>query len=106
MITFHLCFLYQLGSMLVSAASQSHTHSKPCCKRRLTEHGQSTGVVSTGFCYLGFHAGFQLSGYGGGHHGKGTMGRKLRAGPPGAKAMGTLTGFQVRFHVDPAGDTC
>ena len=68
MITFNLCFfLYQLGFMLVSAASQSHTHSKPCCKQQLTEHGHSTGVVSMGFCFVGFHVGFQLSGYGGGH---------------------------------------
>ena len=29
---------------------------------------------------------------------------KLRVGPPGAKATGTLAGFQICFHVDPTGD--
>ena len=67
-------FKYRLGSMLVAAANQSHT-----CKALLqaTAHGART----TGFCFVGFHVGFQLSGYGGGHHGKGTV------------------GFHVGFHV-------
>ena len=53
--------------MLVSAATQNHT-----CKALLlaTAHGART----TGFCFVGFHVIFRLSMYGGGHHGKGTMG--------------------------------
>ena len=40
-----------------------------------------------------------------------TMGKVLRPEPPGAEARGaeatgTHNGFQVRFPVDPAGDTC
>ena len=45
-------FWYRLGSMLVSAANQSHTFK---ASLQATAHGART----TGFCF-GFHVGFQL----------------------------------------------
>ena len=84
MTRFNFCFSYRLGSMLASAASQSDTHSKPCCK--LAENGHSTGVVSTGFCFVGFHVGFQLPGYVRGHHG-----RRYRGDPCWVPCLGEVT---------------
>ena len=112
--------------MLVLAASQSHmphiqslaasngsrrTDTQYCvCKQRLTENGHSTGVVSTGFCFVGFHVGFQLSGYGGGHHGKGTVGVHVGVhvgfqllgyggGYDGKGTVGVYVGFHVGFQL-------
>ena len=96
--------------MLVSAANQSHT-----CKALLqaTAHGART----MGFCFVGFHVGFQLSGYGGGHHGKGTMGVhvgfhvgfhagfQLSGYGGGHHGKGTM-GVHVGFHVGFPGGPC
>ena len=89
--------------MLVSAANQSHA-----CKALLqaTAHGART----KGFCFVGFHVGFQLSGYGGGHHGKGTMGVHVgfhvgfqlsgyEGGHHGKGTMGVHVGFHVGFQL-------
>ena len=61
------------------------THARPCRKRRLMEHGQR------GFVLL---ASMLVSSFRGGHHGKGTV----------EVHVGSITGFQVRFHVDPTGE--
>ena len=63
-----MCFEYRLGSMLVSTANQKRV---------------SMGKV------VGFHVGFELSGYGGGHHEKGTAGVHVEF----------HVGFHVGFHL-------
>ena len=50
-------------------------------------HGKGTVGVHVG-CHVGFHVGFQLPGYGGGHHGKDTV------------------GVHVGFHVGPCWLPC
>ena len=81
------------------------THAKPCCKRRLTEHGQRGFVLlasmlvssfrgghhgkGTVGIHVGSHAGFQVAGYG-----EVTMGKV----PPGVH-VGCHVGFHVGFQL-------
>ena len=132
MTRFNLCLFFigwvpcwfrlQTKATHAKAANQSHT-----CKALLqaTAHGART----TGFCFVGFHVGFQLSGrspwerYRGGpcwvpcwfpscrvwgsHHGKGTAGGPcwvpcwLSCWVPAAWVWGeaTMGKISVKFHV-------
>ena len=92
MTRFNLFFLNIGWVPCWSRLQTKATHAKPCCKRRLTEHGQRGFVLLASMlvssfrgghhgkgtvgihvgCHVGFHVGFQLPGYGGGHHRKDT----------------------------------
>ena len=58
---------FMLGSMLVSSF-------QGVGEVRLVSSLQGMGEVTIWGFHAGFHVGFQHSGYGRGHHGKGTMG--------------------------------